>query len=76
MFEDEDNNNEPEFNVLGSSKYKAKTQWSYEIIIFLIELQKLVIEYIPQKDLPILTEHKRGDIMFRGHPNFHGEGSW
>ena len=76
VFEDEDNNNEPEFNVLGSSKYKAKTQWSYEIIIFLIELQKLVIEYIPQKDLPILTEHKRGDIMFRGHPNFHGEGSW
>ena len=60
VFEDEDNNNEPKFNVLGSSKHKAKTKWSYEIIIFLIELQKLVIEYIPQKDLPILTKHKRG----------------
>ena len=29
VFEDKDNNNEYEFNVLGSSKYKAKTQWSY-----------------------------------------------
>ena len=37
VFKDKDNNHEPEFNVLGSSKYKAKTQWSYEIIIFVEE---------------------------------------
>ncbi len=76
VYEDEDNNNEPEFNIKGSSKHKEKTQWSYEIIIFLVELQKLVIKYIPQKELPILTEHKRGDIIFRGHPNFNGGGPW
>ena len=76
VYEDKDNNNEPEFSILGSSKNKHKTQWSCEIVIFLIELQKLVIKYIPQKDLPILTEHKRGETIFRGHPNYHGEGPW
>ena len=76
VYEDEDNDNEPKFTMYGSSKHKEKTQWSYEIIIFLVELQKLVIMYIPQKELPILTEHKRGDIIFRGHPNFNGGGPW
>ena len=35
VFKDEDNNNEPKFNVLGSSKYKAKTKWSYEIAYYI-----------------------------------------
>ena len=77
MYEEKDNNNEPQFEVKGSSKHKEKTQWSEEIIVFLIGLQKLVLKHIAHKELPIFTEHKRGETIFRGHPNYHGEeGPW
>ena len=76
VYEDEDDNNEPSFCVHGSSKHKEKTKWSEEIVVFLVELQKLVLKRIVHKELPIFTEHKRGDIIFRGHPNYHGEGPW
>ena len=50
--------------------------WSEEIVIFLVELQKLVLKHIADKEIPIFTEHKRGETIFRGHPNYHGEGPW
>ena len=31
-----------------------------------------MIDHIVEPRLPILTEHKRGDQMFRGHPNYRG----
>ena len=76
IFEDSDLDDEPSFQILGRSMHKRNTRWSTQLVAFLNDLQKLVIDYIPEKELPVLTEHKRGDVMFRGHPNHRGQGPW
>jgi hypothetical protein len=76
VFEDSDNKNIASFEILGRSKHKNTTRWVTQTVEFLVGLQNQVCEHISQKDLPVLTEHKRGNIMFRGHPNHRGEGAW
>jgi len=76
IYEDQENNHEPSFEILGRSKNKEKTHWSTEVVRFLNDLQNLVIEYIPDTHLPVYTEHKRGENVFRGHPNHRGDGPW
>ena len=76
IFEDPNMNNEPSFDILGRSQNKAKTNWSRQVVRFLNDLQNLVIDYIPQPFLPVFTEHKRGDHIFRGTPNHRGDGPW
>lgn len=62
--------------VLGRSKRRDNTVWMQEIVTFLHELQQKVIDHIPDVCLRVLTEHRRGTNVFRGHPNFRGEGPW
>ena len=75
IFENEDKDNEPSFEVLGRGK-ASKTQWLMDIVVFLNDLQNLVMEFIPQRNLPVYTEHQRDEFMFRAHPNYRGDGPW
>ena len=40
------------------------------------QLQNKVIDHIPWKELPVLTEHHRDDVIWQGHPNYRGTGLW
>jgi hypothetical protein len=76
IYEDEDNNGEPSFEVLSRSKLLENTMWMTEVVVFLNDLQNLVRPFIQQQYLPVLTEHKRNNTIFHGHPNFRGLGPW
>jgi len=71
VFEDEDMDGEPSFRIHSrSTSVSTKTKWSHEIVVWLNQLQNLIVENTSNKKLTILTEHKRGEVMFRGHPKF------
>ena len=71
VYEDEDMDDEPSFHILGrGSGALTKTKWSSELVGFLNDLQNLIVDNTSNKKLLIFTEHKRGDVMFRGHPKF------
>ena len=74
VFRDDDG--EEQFHIDSKMKKQAETRWDNGIITFLLGLQDLVLDYLPEKNLPIHTEHKRGGAIFRGHPNFQGSGPW
>ena len=76
IFEDSSDDDEPCFQVQGKSKHKEDTSWSVELVHWLNDLQNLVREYHPNGELPVFTEHRRGGILFRGHPNHRGDGPW
>ena len=77
IFEDPKNNNMPSFKMLTRSKrLKKETDFDDEVVDFLNELQKKVAAYLPDHRLPVFTEHKRGDTIFRGHPNYRCLGPW
>ena len=76
IMDDPDHEDGCTFKVLGRSKRADETVWMSEVVVFLNELQKKVMDYIPDLYLPVLTAHKRGDNMFRAHPNYRGEGPW
>ena len=64
------------FRMMGRSKSKDDTIWMQEVVTFLFGLQNLVIDHIPDLHLKVLTAHKRGNDVFRGHPNYRGGGPW
>lgn len=64
------------FRLLGRSKRREETIWMQEVVTFLFGLQNLVINHIPDLHMKVMTAHKRGTDVFRGHPNFRGEGPW
>ena len=66
---------QPTFSLLTRSKYAAKTKWNIPLVQFLIDLQDKM-ECLPSNYLEIRTWHKRGDQIFRGHPNYRGKGPW
>jgi hypothetical protein len=76
IFEDEEKDNEARFKILGRSKTADEAVWPSEVVDFLNELQNKVIDHIPWKELPVLTEHQRDDVLWRGHPNYRGTGLW
>ena len=76
IYEDEENGNETTFKVLGRSTTADDSVWPNEIVDFLNELQNKVIDHIPWRELPVLTEHHRDDVIWRGHPNYRGTGLW
>ena len=76
VFFDADNNDEPTFRVLGKSKFIEKTRIMTTVIKFLTELQELVVDNTENNGIVIYTEHKRGKVLFRGHPNYRGSGPW
>ena len=76
IFEDESDNDEPSFEIRGKSKHKAATVWNIEVVCWLNNLQNLLSERVDAGPLRVLTEHRRGDVLFRGHPNHRGRGPW
>ncbi len=70
VFEDPEQPGKAAFKVHSSSKSIRRTALISQLVEFLYELQELVGEYLTEPYLPILSEHKRGDQIFRGHPNF------
>ena len=74
IFEDEDG--EPSFRMLSRSQKMRRTIWMNEVIVFLNDLQNLVIQYIDEPYLPVMTQQKRGDHVFYGHPNYRSSGPW
>jgi hypothetical protein len=76
IIDDPDHEDGCTYKVLGRSKRADETVWMSEVVVFLNELQNKVIHVIPDKYLPVLTAHKRGDNTFRAHPNYRGEGPW
>ena len=76
VFEDEENDNRPTFQLLGRSKTKAQAWMIKDVTIFLCELQNKVIDCIPQEELQVWTEHQRDSVVFRAHPLYRGNGSW
>ena len=71
-----DSNNEPCFRFLSRSKNADGTALEMSLIEFLLELQDKVADHMHEEYLPILTCHKRGGEIFRGHPNWMGKGPW
>ena len=65
----------PSFKVLGKSKSASKTVWLDQVVLFLNQLQDAVTDYIPD-ELEVYTEHKRDNVRWRAHPNYHGNGQW
>ena len=65
---------EPMFDLLSRSIFNAKTKWNIPLIQFLVDLQDKIDH--PSEYLEICTWHKRGDQIFRGHPNYRGKGGW
>ena len=76
IYEDEEDDDKPSFEILGRSKYKHKTKMDIHLIDWLNALQNLLWENGVDQDLPVLTEHRRGANVFRGHPNHRGGGPW
>ena len=72
VFEDPDHPGQASFEILSSSERMQKTSMIAQLVDFLYDLQAAVIDHIVEPCLPILTEHKRGDQMFCGHPNYRG----
>ena len=71
VYEDEDMDDEPSFRILGrSAAALGKTKWSSDVVEFLNELQNMIVDNTVNKKLAIFTEHKRGDVIFRGHPKY------
>ena len=58
IFEDSDLDDKPSFEILGRSMHKKNTRWSTQLVAFLNDLQKLVIDYIPEKELPVGLQHQ------------------
>ena len=75
VFNDEETG-APTFKMLSKSKYKEQTTWLPCIVNFLVALQTEIQKKQPSYSLPIFCRHKRGDQIFRGHPNFRGQGMW
>jgi hypothetical protein len=67
---------EAEFKMHSRSKSVEKTRLNHDLVQFLWDLQVLIADVLLGKPLPIFTAHKRGDQMFRAHPNYRGKGPW
>jgi hypothetical protein len=68
----------PNFHLGGRSKFKDGSRWSTNVIDFLFDLQGLISQETKgiKYELPIFTKHKRGDQVWRAHPNYMGKGPW
>lgn len=76
IFEDPDQDGKPTFKYLSRSETIHGGVWLQEIVDWLNELQNLVLPFMPNTHLPVLTQHTREGQMFYGHPNFRSSGPW
>ena len=71
-----DANKEAQWRLGGRSKFRETSTWHNEVIEFLCDLQEALKEAVDLPELEVYTYHKRGDQIFRGHPNYMGKGHW
>ena len=64
------------FELKSRSKFNDQTAMHNDLLVFLHNLQELLSEHLPSDGLGIFTKHQRGKAIFRGHPNFRGQGPW
>lgn len=77
VYRDTEAGGEPSFYMYKSrSVHKKATNMDEGAIAFLLDLQEKIQEHLPGYELPIYTEHKRDGQVFRGHPNYRGQGAW
>jgi len=73
----EEDGGKPNFYMYKSrSIHKEETKMDNGAIAFLLDLQDKIRVHLPGFYLPIYTEHRRDGQVFRGHPNYRGDGSW
>jgi hypothetical protein len=65
-----------DFVLKSRSQNSKEAKVGRELLYFLMALQDKVAEHIDHKELQIFTRHKRGTDVWRGHPNFRGNGPW
>jgi hypothetical protein len=67
---------QPEWNIKG--KDGGKYPWNVDIFSFLVEFQDFVAEQfnLVNYQLEIRTEHIRNGQIFRGTPDYQGDGPW
>ena len=58
------------------SKYAAKLTQRKESTFNKQTAERLTEFHLVGGELVVYTEHKRGDSIFRGHPNYNGTGYW
>ena len=67
------------FKLLSRSNH-GETTFNMQLLAFLVDLQAIVIDQIPEDFLPIYTFHKqkyeKGHHIWHGHPNYRGQGAW
>ena len=57
-----------------SKKAKEETTWSGELVKWLGRLQDMISEHLHgSSGMQVTTMHKRGEQIFRGHPNLRGK---
>ena len=71
-----DNDGVTGFRMASRSKFAEDTQWHSKVVDFLVKLQDLIQEQQPEVELKVFTCYRRGDQMFRGHPNYRGKDHW
>ena len=64
------------FELKSRSEFSDQTAMHNDLLDFLHNSQELLSEHLPSDGLGIFTKHQRGNTMFRGHPNFRGQGPW
>ena len=69
-------NGEEAFDFLSRSKTADKAKLDNELISFLIGLQDELVDCLDHNELQVYTRHKRGQDIWRAHPNFRGTGPW
>lgn len=75
IFEDDDGKASFQF-VTRSKTMNDGGIWVQEVLDWLNGLQNLVLGHIPEPELPVLTQHKRSEHVFYGHPNYRSSGPW
>ena len=75
VFVDEETG-EPAFQLKSRSRFAGNTAMNTELLEFLLGLQTLLIDHLPNHRLQIYTRHTRGGVIFHGHPNYRGQGPW
>jgi hypothetical protein len=62
------------FHVMTRMKGKDKLKQDDDLLFYVNELQKKLSNWF--EFVPVCAEHKRGEQIFRSHPNYRGKGPW
>ena len=72
----DDETGEMAFEMVSRSMFAGRTSMNLDLLEFLLGLQDKMMDHLHSQSLLILTRHKRGGVIFHGHPNYRGQGSW